>query len=234
MPARAKKGVFFDAGDTLFEVKGGVGAVYRRFAQRHGVEIGADRLDASFKEAFKKSPPLTFPGAAESQIKSLERAWWHRLVRAVFNETPFPDFDRFFNDVYVFFEGADAWSLFPETREVLERLQEEKYYIGVISNFDSRIEAVCASLGIRKFLDAIVISSRHGVAKPSPEIFQRALEEARLSPSESIYVGDSPHHDVEGARRAGMTPLLIDRTGRYLKETDLPRIADLRDVFRYL
>ncbi len=234
MSDRVKRGVFFDAGDTLFEVKGGVGAVYGRFAKKYGVEVDADRLDAAFKEVFKKSPPLAFPGADPSQLKNLERGFWRNIVRSVFNEIPFPAFDPFFNDVYLFFEEAAAWTLFPETREVLERLKKEKYHVGIISNFDSRIEAICAALDIRPFLNTITHSSRQGAAKPSPEIFRHALKEAGLSPAESIYVGDSPHHDIEGARIIGMTPLLVDRTGRYVKETHLPRITDLRDVFNYL
>lgn len=234
MPAKIKKGVFFDAGGTLFEVKGGVGAIYRRFAKKYGVAVTADRLEGAFREVFKKSPPLAFPGAEPSQIKNLERDWWYRLVRSVFSEVPFPEFDAFFDDVYVFFEEAEAWTLFPETREVLEKLHRDRYHIGIISNFDSRIEAICVSLGIREFLTTITHSSRYGEAKPSPGLFKRALTEAGLRASESIYVGDSPQHDIEGARIIGMTPLLVDRTGRYLKEAALPRIADLRAVFSYL
>lgn len=233
MPDRMK-GVFFDAGDTLFEVKGGVGAVYRRFAEKYGVSVDADRLESAFREVFKESPPLAFPGADPSQIKNLEREWWRRLVRSVFNEISFPKFDDFFNDVYDFFEEAEAWTLFPETREVLERLHKEKYQVGIISNFDSRIEAICASLDLRKFLTTVTHSGRCGAAKPSPEIFMQALKEAGLSARESIYIGDSPRHDIEGARVVGMAPLLIDRTGRYEKETDLPRITSLREIFDYL
>src|SRR5581483_9760588 len=234
MPDRIKKGVFFDAGDTLFEVRGGVGLVYSRFAEKYGVKADAADLEKAFREAFKKSPPLAFPGAERSQIPSLERAWWYNLVRSVFGETSFPGFDDFFNDVYLFFGEGEAWALFPETREVLERLQMEEYHIGIISNFDSRIEAICEALDIRKFVATITHSSRYGVAKPSPEIFRQALAEAGLTPSDSLYIGDSPRHDIEGARLIGMAPLLVDRTGRYLREAHLPRIADLRAVFNYL
>jgi putative hydrolase of the HAD superfamily len=233
MPPRIK-GIFFDAGDTLFEVKGGVGMIYSRFAEKYQVKVDPARLDASFKEVFKKNPPLAFPGSDASQIKNLERGWWSDLVRSVFNDVSFPEFDSFFNDVYAFFEGSDAWSLFPETKEVLNRLQREGYQIGIISNFDSRIEAICESLGIRPFFTTMTLSSRSGAAKPSPEIFKLALKEAGLSPAESIYIGDSPQHDIEGARIIGMAPLLIDRTERYAKEAHLPRITDLRDLFHYL
>lgn len=234
MPAKNIKGIFFDAGDTLFEVNGGVGLIYSRFAGKYGVKIDAAGLEKAFRTAFKKSPPLAFPGAEASEIQSLERAWWYHLVRSVFDGTSFPAFDDFFNDVYLFFAEAEAWSLFPETREVLERLQEEGYQIGIISNFDSRIEAICEALDLRKFLATITHSSRYGIAKPSPGIFRQALDEAGLAPSESLYVGDSPRHDIEGARIVGMTPLLVDRKGRYLRETHLPRITDLRAVFSYL
>lgn len=234
MSDRAKRAVFFDAGDTLFEVKGGVGAVYSRFARKYGVEADPGDLERRFRSVFKKSPPLAFPGARDSEIEALERGWWRDLVRSVFDQTPLEDFDRFFDEIYLFFEGAEGWSLFPETKGVLEKLEESRYHIGIISNFDSRLKEVLRSLGISRFFKTITLSSRHGAAKPSPEIFRIALREAGLSPSEAIYVGDSPHHDIEGARVIGMTPLLIDRTGRYKEEADLPRIADLRALFRYI
>jgi putative hydrolase of the HAD superfamily len=50
-----------------------------------------------------------------------------------------------------------------------------------------------------------------GVGKPDPAIFTEALALLSVSPEHALYVGDSHHHDVLGARAAGLTPVLIDR-----------------------
>ncbi|WP_114571019.1 HAD hydrolase-like protein [Exiguobacterium flavidum] len=40
--------------------------------------------------------------------------------------------------------------------------------------------------------------------KPDPQLFGRVLERHDGSAAESIYVGDPPHDDVDGAKRLGM------------------------------
>src|SRR3989338_528930 len=118
------KAVFFDAGGTLFDVRGSVGEQYHRFAKKRGVEVSPDILNQRFKEVFKKSPPLAFPGAKGEALQELERRWWYALVRRVFDGVPFPDFDLFFDEIFAFFAGAEGWALFPETVETLAGLQK--------------------------------------------------------------------------------------------------------------
>jgi HAD superfamily hydrolase (TIGR01509 family) len=59
----------------------------------------------------------------------------------------------------------------------------------------------------------VVTSAGAGARKPDPEIFRRALELAGCAPEEALHVGDTPEEDAAGARAAGITPLLIDRSG---------------------
>jgi putative hydrolase of the HAD superfamily len=52
-----------------------------------------------------------------------------------------------------------------------------------------------------------------GAAKPEPLIFQTALAAAGCAAAAAVHVGDSVAYDVEGARRAGIRPLLLARGG---------------------
>lgn len=228
------KGIFFDAGDTLFEVKESVGAQYSRFAKKYGIEVDPGLLDQRFKEVFKKSPPLAFPGLSGAELKRREKLWWYNIVRAVFDDIRFPKFDALFEELFQFFMGPEGWSLFPETTALLARLDREGYHLGIVSNFDSRINDVCRSLGIRDYFRTVTFSSQEGVAKPSAEIFKRALKKAGLSPEASVYVGDSPQHDIEGAREVGMRVFLVDRAGRFAEEPGVPRLSSLNGLLSYL
>lgn len=228
------KGVFFDAGDTLFKVKESVGAQYSRFAKKYGIDVDPELLNQRFKEVFKQSPPLAFPGKRGAELKRLEKEWWYHLVRAVFDDIRFPRFDALFEELFHFFMGPEGWSLFPETKDLLGRLHRKGYHLGIVSNFDSRIDEVCRSLDIRDYFQSVTFSSEEGVAKPSPEIFKRALKKAALSPEESVYVGDSPHHDIEGAREIGMRVFLVDRSGRYAEERNVPRLSSLNGLLDFL
>jgi len=56
------------------------------------------------------------------------------------------------------------------------------------------------------------VSARQiGALKPAPAMFHRAIEGTDLAAEEVAYVGDDPALDVEGARRAGMHAVWVDR-----------------------
>ena len=72
---------------------------------------------------------------------------------------------------------------------------------------------------------------RGGARKPDPAIFEPALELAGCGPEEALHVGDTPEEDVEGARAAGIRPLLIDRDGNGGDISSLRQIREhLSDV----
>lgn len=50
--------------------------------------------------------------------------------------------------------------------------------------------------------------------KPHREIFDKAMETAGVSPEEVIHIGDSVVSDVRAAEAVGITPVLIDRSGK--------------------
>jgi len=73
-----------------------------------------------------------------------------------------------------------------------------------------------------------------GAGKPRPPMFLAALERAKVSPSEAIYVGDQYKLDVLGARGVGITPILIDRYDLFPEINDCPRIRTLTELAEYL
>jgi HAD superfamily hydrolase (TIGR01549 family) len=113
----------------------------------------------------------------------------------------------------------DTWTAavfqpFPDTLPFLDRLRADGYVVGVVSNWDPRLEQVVRNHGLRDHLDFLVVSEVEGYAKPSPRLFRRALEIAAVAPEEAVHVGDSFEFDVEGARGVGIQPIWLDRSGR--------------------
>ena len=51
-------------------------------------------------------------------------------------------------------------------------------------------------------------------------------------PQDTLFVGDNPELDHEGAEKAGLKPLLIDRDNEIHEE--IRKIRDLREVVRYI
>ena len=82
-------------------------------------------------------------------------------------------------------------------------------------------------------VDAVIDSSVVGVAKPDPGIFAIALERCGVAPEHAIHVGDTPAADVDGARAAGVTPVLVDPYDDH-PELDVTKVRSLADVVALL
>jgi putative hydrolase of the HAD superfamily len=215
-PIRA---VFFDAADTLFHVNGSVAEIYLQHAVQFGFQQTPTSLASirqAFSRAFRDAPPPIFAATEPAQIKQSERLWWFDIVHNVFYRVGmFEQFDDFFERVFEVFEDPRSWKLFPDTLPTLTRLREQEIELGIISNFDSRLFTVMRGLGIAEAFATVTISSLAHAAKPSPKIFHLALDKHALDPEEAMYVGDSLRDDVEGATKAGLHAVLLDRQGQH-------------------
>jgi putative hydrolase of the HAD superfamily len=219
--------VFFDAADTLFHVKGSVAEIYLRHAVEFGFTQTPESLSAikqAFGRAFREAPPPIFAATEPAQIKHSERLWWFDIVHNVFYRVGmFERFDDFFERVFHVFEEPASWQLFPETVRTLAALKAQGVELGIISNFDSRLFSVMRGLGLAETFDTVTISSLAHAAKPAPRIFQLALDKHAVDPEEALHIGDSLRDDVEGARKAGLHAVLLDRAG-------MQQGADIRSI----
>lgn len=102
---------------------------------------------------------------------------------------------------------------FPDAPEALKAARARGLRLVVVSNWDCSLPDVLARVGLAPLLDGVVASAPAGARKPEAEIFERALSLAGVAPSEAMHLGDSPLEDVEGARAAGITPVLLRRDG---------------------
>ena len=96
--------------------------------------------------------------------------------------------------------------------QTLAELGARGYVLGLITNRNSveRFNALLDQLELRHYFDLVLASGEVGIQKPDPGIFAAALERLDASAETSIYVGDNYWADVEGAQRAGLTPVLFD------------------------
>jgi HAD superfamily hydrolase (TIGR01509 family) len=120
-----------------------------------------------------------------------------------------------------------------EARPTLVSLQEQGLITGMISNAGQGLEEVCRAIGLAPFLDHIISSGMAGAEKPDPQIFRFAARQAGLPPESIIYVGDDYYKDVEGAEKAGMTGLLLDRRSEYA-DVECRRVGTLSGVLDFV
>lgn len=92
--------------------------------------------------------------------------------------------------------------------EMLSELKQQKYLLGIVTNGFKVFQ--CRSideLGIKDYLDVVLVSEEEKVRKPQVEIFQKAMDSLNVSASESVFVGDNPKADIAGAKRAKMSAI---------------------------
>lgn len=119
-------------------------------------------------------------------------------------------------------------ALFPETIQVLEYFYKNGYKMGVISDTSPSLEYSLQRLGIAKYFTSFTASSLVGAGKPSPIIFNAALNAQGVLPKESLYVDDYKP-EADGAREQGFTSFLIDRSGNNTDKWSIQSLKQLID-----
>ena len=125
---------------------------------------------------------------------------------------------------------AIRFEAYPDAAEALRALRSEGIALVVVSNWDVSLHEALARTGLLALVDGAVASAEVGSAKPDGAIFARALALAGVAAADAWHVGDLPEADVEGAQRAGIVPVLIDRDGDGAAPDGVRRIRSLAEL----
>lgn len=192
----------FDAYGTLFDVQSVAAAAERLFAQR-GSALSqlwrSKQLEYSWLQSLMQSPhqrredfaALTAHAldyAAEALGLPLTAGARHRLLDAYLDLAPFDDA-----------EPALA-ALAPLPRIILS------------NGTRAMLEPLAAATGLAAHLDTILSVDSAGIYKPSPRVYQLAVDYLKLLPVRIGFVSSNAW-DAAGAKAFGLTAIWINRTG---------------------
>lgn len=111
-----------------------------------------------------------------------------------------------------------------ETLEGLRSLRRFGCKLGLISNCgDDEVRSWPESPLAPRF-DTVLFSCQVKLKKPDPRIYNLAARNLGVTPTQCLYVGDGGSDEFAGARRAGMTPVLLTR---HLEVSMSERIPEL-------
>jgi len=124
-----------------------------------------------------------------------------------------------------FVAARNAVTPYDDVLPGLERLKQH-VLVGTISNGNADLRTI----GLAHHFEASVAAHALGVAKPDAAIFLAACELLGVAPRDAVYVGDDVLLDVQGAQRAGLTAVWMNRTGstQHLEHGVVPH-ATVRD-----
>jgi putative hydrolase of the HAD superfamily len=120
---------------------------------------------------------------------------------------------------------------YPDAPAALECLRSAGLRRVVVSNWDVSLHAVLVRTGLARLLSGAITSAELGASKPSPAVFRHALTIAGVPAGDAVMVGNSVAEDVEGARAAGVAPVLLARDGTQPGDLDgVPVIRSLHEL----
>ena len=212
--------VFLDVAGTLLRLVRPVGYVYAEAAGEYGWRLEGEVVEREFRRVWGGMGEPVYGGKGDEAV---DEGWWREVVRRTLAGSGgggvhegFP-LEECFRRIWDYYGEAAAWELFGDVEAALDRLGALAR-LGVISNFDARLEPVLRGHGLLGRFEVVVHSSAVGVVKPREGIFRAACGGAGVEPWEALHVGDDPVRDWAGARAAGMRVWELRRPGAGLLE----------------
>ena len=108
----------------------------------------------------------------------------------------------------VFLRVRSQVDFYADALPALRRLAQ-RFTLVALTNGNADLEIA----GIAGYFVACISPAEAGVRKPDPRMFQVGLERAGVSADEAVHVGDQPLYDIEGAHRAAMRSIWLNRDG---------------------
>ena len=228
--AAATAAVFFDVDFTLiypgptFQGEG-----YERFCARHGIAVDRRRFGAAVRAA---SAVLD---AQQDQVYNSDVfvRYVAEIIRGMGGSGP--RVDDCAREIYDEWAACQHFHLYDDVAPALQSLARRGLKLGLISNTHRCLTSFQQHFELEGLIAVAVSSSAHGYLKPHPSIFEAALKLAGVGAAESVMVGDSLMHDIEGARRVGMRAVLVHRSeAAPTGEGNVPVIRDLSELHALL
>jgi epoxide hydrolase-like predicted phosphatase len=164
---------------------------YRFFCERLARRIGSN-AEAIYAAVYGSDLQ------AEFEQGHLTGPEYHRRVMSLFGaDVPYAEFFPMYGDIF---------TEIPATCEMLRRLHT-RYPLYLLSDTNEiHFGYVKETVEILRLFDEFIVSYEVGAMKPTPRIYQEALQRSGVPPEACVFIDDRPGN-VEGARRVGMHAL---------------------------
>ena len=230
--------VFFDAGFTLIRPYPSTPEICQQVCQRLNLHVHLDAVKERMTEAqdyyYRQMRLNRHTWGSEQAISEFWISYYMNLLRPFIEEHDEPRLYQLAQVINQEFDKHTSWEVYSDVFPTLEALRRHKYTLGVISDWCISLGPILRRLNLTPYFDCLLVSAVTRHAKPSPLLYEMALERANSIADYTLHIGDSYIHDVLGARAVGMTPVLLDRPG-HLEESNVDcllihSLAELLDV----
>lgn len=215
---QAIRTIFFDAGFTLLRPFPSTPEICQRVCRQLDLHVHLDAVQQRMQEAedyfFRHMRSNKHTWANEEAIFTFWIGYYMNILRPFVEEHDEPRLYQLARVITDEFEQHTSWQIYPDVVPTLEALHKHGYTLGVISDWGIALGAILRNLGLVKYFDTLLVSATTRQAKPSPALYELALQRVNSIADYTLHIGDSYVLDVLGARAVGITPVLLDRSGQ--------------------
>ncbi|PKO01341.1 MAG: hypothetical protein CVU42_00610 [Chloroflexi bacterium HGW-Chloroflexi-4] len=193
------KAIFFDAAGILYTRSGTTEEFANKTLKEKGyaTEISVEEMEKQLKLRSK---------ANEGSIS--HDVYWDQWLSM--RKVTDPDQRKMLTAEIVNY--SNAIQPMPGAKEALAQLKQKGIPMGIITDTMYPLEWKMRRLekaGVAEFIDIVACSTDLGAHKPDPLVYSYAIQQAKLTPEETAFVGHLGV-ELEGAQKAGMTTIAIN------------------------
>ena len=230
------KAVFIDIDNTLLDFDGYVIEAMKNGFLKYGIGEYKDGMSEVFQRVNNELWKSLEKG--EIDFMTLRAIRWNKVFDILGLSFDGVEFEKYFrkylHESAIAIEGA---------YELLSYLKR-KYIVCIASNGPHIQQTHRIELAdMDKYIDYYFTSEKMGVSKPKEEYFKKCFNslnenrDIKISPEETIMIGDSLTSDIYGAKEFGMRTILIERGNEvnkgYLNNADYT-VYNLLDIIKLL
>ena len=221
---QAIRTIFFDAGYTLIHPNPSIAEICQQVCQRLHLHLHLEEVESRMTDAeeyfLRQTRQRHHTWASEQEITEFWIGYYTNLLRPFIEEHDESRLRLLAQAITREFEQHTSWQIYPDVIPTLETLRKYNYTLGIISDWGIVLSSILRRLHLTGYFDCLLISAATRHAKPSPSLYELALQRANSIADYTLHIGDSYIHDVLGARAVGITPVLLDRQ-RKLAASDM-------------
>ena len=236
---QAIRTIFFDAGYTLLYPFPSIPEVCQRVCQEVGIHIHLDQIKTRMETVesffFRQLRVDRNTWANEEAIAEFWVDYYMSLLDPFVKGHNGTNIYHLAYAIFEEFGKPTSWNMYSDVIPTVEILHAHGYSLGIISDWGMTLGPIIRQHQLTRYFNCLLISSVTRHAKPSPRLYELALQRANAISDFTIHVGDSYIHDVLGSRAMGITPILLDRHKRHRrKDMDCLVIHSLHELIGLL
>ena len=190
------KAIFFDAGDVLYH-RPEKGKTLNEFLEKKNIQTLPN-----FEVEKKKIRDLAFSGQIRRHV------YYEQVIKLYGITAP----DDIAEGISAMHQDDDIVEIIAGAADTIIQLKAQGFLLGIITDtampFSKKLEWFDQH-GFGRLWDTVISSKDIGICKPSPTLYQMALEQTGVTPDQAVFVGHKTS-ELEGAKAIGLKTIAFN------------------------